>query len=256
MTIAWITTLALAVACVRAPTPPGVSAGTRVLFIGNSLTYVHDVPGIVTGIARQMGDVELGTAMSAFPDFSLEDHWNEGSAGRALAQQSWEFVVMQQGPSSLPANQLYLADWTRRFAAPIRAAGAVPVLYQVWPHVSRRGDAPAVLTSYARAALAVQGKLAPAGAAWDSVLASGDSLALYSSDGLHASEYGAWLAAVVIYATVRDLDPSTLSTVLPSALPRQVAAPPLSEATVRALLQRAGAAMLAARTAGGAAAMR
>ncbi|MCC6774132.1 MAG: hypothetical protein IT360_23300 [Gemmatimonadaceae bacterium] len=242
-----IIALVLVVACMDAPTAPGVSAGTRVLFIGNSLTYVNDVPGLVMAIARQVGDNDLGTAMVAFPDFSLEDHWHEGSAARALGRQRWDFVVMQQGPSSLPANQLYLEEWTRQFDATIRSAAATPLLYQVWPHILRRGDAPAVLVSYANAARAVQGRLAPVGAAWDSVLASGDSVGLYSADGLHASAYGAWLAAVVIYATVRALDPATLPTTLPTSLPAQVSAPPLPAAKVRALLQRAGAAMIATR---------
>lgn len=242
MTLPRLLALALAVACADAPTAPPVTAGTRILFIGNSLTYVNDVPSLVLAVARQVGDEDIGTGMAAFPDFSLEDHWNEGTAGRALSRQGWEFVVMQQGPSSLPESQRYLEEWTRRFAPSIRAAGAMPVLYAVWPHALRRGDAPNVLVSYGNAARAVEGRLAPAGAAWDSVLASGDQVPLYSSDGLHASPYGSWLAAVVIYATVRGIDPATL----PSTLPSQVNAPPLPAERVRTLLQRASAAMRAA----------
>lgn len=233
--------LALAAACADSPTTPSVAAQTRVLFIGNSLTYVHDVPALVTAVARQVGDDSLGTAMAAFPDVSLEDHWYEGSALRALAQQRWEFVVLQQGPSSLPESQVHLEHWTRQLAPRIRTAGAVPVLYAVWPHVQRRGDAANVLVSYGNAARAVEGLLAPAGAAWDSVFASGDQLPLYSSDGLHASPYGAWLAAVVLYATVRGIDPL----VLPDRLPTAVAAPALPAERVRALLARASAAMRA-----------
>lgn len=234
---------ALLLACVNAPLAPTANGGTRILFIGNSLTYVNDVPSMVAAVGRQAGDRDVAVAMVAFPNYALEDHWNEGTATRALAQQGWEFVVMQQGPSSLPENQLFLETWTRRFAPAIRTAGGEPVLYQVWPHVLRRGDAPAVLQSYARAAAAVQGLLAPAGAAWDSVLAAPDPLPVYSSDGLHASAYGSWLAAVVIYATVRRIDPRAL----PDTLPSIVAAPPLPPARVRELLARASAAMAAAR---------
>ncbi len=139
--------LPLAVACMAAPSAPRVSAGTRILFIGNSLTYVNDIPSLVVAVAHQVGDDDIGTAMAAYPDFSLEDHWNEGSAARAIAAQGWDFVVMQQGPSSLPESQRHLAQWSDRFSAPIHAAGATPVLYQVWPHILRRGDAPAVLVS-------------------------------------------------------------------------------------------------------------
>lgn len=234
---------AVTVACSTSALAPRVTGSTRVLFIGNSLTYVHDVPSLVQSIARQVNDTGLVTAYVAFPDFALEDHWNEGTAGRALKGQSWEFVVMQQGPSSLPANREHLAHWSRTFAPVIRAAGATPVLYQVWPQIGRRADAPAVLVSYANAAREVGGRLAAAGAAWDSVLAMNEPLAVYSSDGLHASPYGAWLAAVVLYATLREVDPLTL----PAALPPGFPAPVLSADRVRALLQRASQAMAAAR---------
>ncbi len=229
--------------CAHAPLAPRVTGSTRVLFIGNSLTYVHDVPALVESIARQANDTGLVTAYVAFPDFALEDHWNEGTAGRALSGQQWEFVVMQQGPSSLPANREHLAHWSRAFAPGIRAAGATPVLYQVWPQIGRRGDAPAVLVSYANAAREVGGRLAPAGAAWDSVLVMDDPFPVYSNDGLHASPYGAWLAAVVLYCTLRDIDPVSL----PAALPAGFPGPVLSADRVRALLQRASQAMAGAR---------
>lgn len=230
-------------ACSRSPLAPRVTGSTRVLFIGNSLTYVHDVPALVEAIARQVHDTGLVTATVAFPDFALEDHWSEGTAGRALAAQAWEFVVMQQGPSSLPANREHLAHWSRTFAPGIRSAGATPVLYQVWPQIGRRTDAPAVLVSYANAAREVGGRLAAAGAAWDSVLTMADPLPLYSSDGLHASPYGAWLAAVVLYATLREVDPVSLPATLPAAVP----GPPLTAERVRAVLVRASQAMAGAR---------
>lgn len=221
------------------PIAPTVTGSTRVLFVGNSLTYVHDVPALVTALARQAGDTGLVAASVAFPDFALEDHWNEGSALRAIKGQRWEFVVMQQGPSSLPENRAHLERWSGAFAPAIREAGGQPVLYQIWPHIQRRADAPAVRLSYANAAQAIGGRLAPAGTAWDSVLTIADPLPVYSSDGLHASPYGAWLAAVVLYATIREIDPRTLPAALPSMLP----APPLSADRVRTLLARAAQAM-------------
>lgn len=131
---------ALATGCLGqgGPTTPSFPDGkTRVLFVGNSLTYVNDLPAMVEAVLRLAGDTSIATATIAFPDFALEDHWNEGSAGRALAQSRWEVVVMQQGPSSLPENQAHLATWAGRFGPAIRQAGAEPVLYMVWPSASR-----------------------------------------------------------------------------------------------------------------------
>jgi len=231
--------LALTLACQSLPTVPRVTGGTRVLFVGNSHTYVNDVPGLVVAIGRQLGDDSLSVATIAFPDFAIEDHWNEGTSRRALAQQDWEFVVFQQGPSSLPSSRVHLEEWTRRFDPVVRQAGGVPVMYQVWPTVQRRGDAANSLQSYLNAARAVGGRIAPAGAAWDSVFSAHEDVVLYSGDGLHASPFGSWLAAVVIYSTLRGIDPNTL----PAELPRPFPSGALPSEQVRRLLQRASLAM-------------
>ena len=44
---------------------------------------------------------------------NLGDHWNDGTAREALADKKWDFVVMQQRPSSLPENQ-FPRDYTAR----------------------------------------------------------------------------------------------------------------------------------------------
>jgi hypothetical protein len=58
--------------------------GIRVLFIGNSLTYGNDVPAIVRALAVQHGGPPLRTTTVAFPNMSLDDHWRDGTARRAL----------------------------------------------------------------------------------------------------------------------------------------------------------------------------
>ena len=56
--------------------------------------------------------------------FSLEDHWNQGTAQRRIAEGGWSVVVLQQGPSSLPESQVDLRAWTARFDAVIRTHGS------------------------------------------------------------------------------------------------------------------------------------
>src|SRR5829696_3216829 len=91
--------------------PAGVSVGGRnenglnVLFIGNSLTYWNDLPAIVAALADSAHVKPLAWTQVAFPDFALEDHWSEGTAVKALRSHAWDVVVLQQGPSSLPANR-------------------------------------------------------------------------------------------------------------------------------------------------------
>lgn len=190
---------------------------TRVLFIGNSHTYTHDVPAMLAAIAQQDGNDRYRTSSVAFPNYSLEDHWYDGRAARPLLSGEWEYVVMQQGPSAQPASQEHLAYWSQQFAALIRGAGAQPVLYQVWPHVSRPDDFPLVREAYGFAAAAVNGVLAPAGAAWVAARASDNQLSFYDADGTHANGLGAYVAALAIYAGVSGRDPMQLPARIPNA---------------------------------------
>ncbi len=212
--------LAAATGClgsaITGPDVPVFPAGTtRVLFVGNSLTYVEDVPSRVVQIARQWGDTSVRVATLAAPNFALIDHWANGSLRTLLSRSNWEFVVMQQGPSSLPENQLLLREWATLIEPSIRAAGGTPMLYGVWPHAARPQDMPAVEQSYRLAAQAVQGEFAPAGSAWYRALAISPTLPLYAADGLHAAPMGAYVAAVVIAARVLGRDPLTLPPVAP-----------------------------------------
>lgn len=56
---------------------PDPAKALRVLFIGNSLTYSNDLPSIVEAFAKVTGQRAFAYKAIAFPDFSLEDHWNK-----------------------------------------------------------------------------------------------------------------------------------------------------------------------------------
>lgn len=181
------------------------AADVRVLFVGNSLTYTHDVPGLVQALADRSGrSMSHGTI--ARPNYALEDHWNDG-IGREIGRLRPDFVVMQQGPSSLPESRTHLVAWTRTLAGAIREAGGEPALYMVWPEVSRRAAFGAVRESYEAAAAEVNGRFIPAGAAWLELWARDEDVELYGPDGFHPSYLGALVAAHAIFAVLFDADP-------------------------------------------------
>src|SRR3954471_10292456 len=79
------------------PLPPG---GIHVLFVGNSLTYVNDLPVAVASIGASVGDT-IRVSQAVAPDLALIDHLNGGSnAVEQIKLGGWQFVVLQQGPSS------------------------------------------------------------------------------------------------------------------------------------------------------------
>ena len=130
--VAALAALAFALSCLGArPLEPLPAGGIHVLFVGNSLTYVNDLPDLVAALGASVGDT-IRVSAAVGPDLALIDHLNGASS--ALDQirlGGWQFVVLQEGPSSLPANRDSLTLWTRLFDPYIRGVGAKPALLMV-----------------------------------------------------------------------------------------------------------------------------
>lgn len=210
-----------------------------ILFIGNSLTSVNDVPGLV----RRIGDADgrqVRTWSVTTNDFGLPEHWSGGRAAREITRRRPAFVVLQQGPSSLPESRVVLRDYAARFARAAADAGAKPAMYMVWPSVQRSEDFDRVIESYTVAAQDIDARLLPVGAAWREAWKRDPRLALYGADGFHPSERGSWLAALVIYCGLTGRAPEDVRLPrgfpIPDALYRQSAAAALPANTVRDIL--------------------
>lgn len=207
--------LIVSLACLGTGTVEPLSAGgIHVLFVGNSLTYVNDLPTTVASLGALSGDT-IRVATAAGPDLALIDHWNGASNARdQIAQGGWHFVVLQQGPSSVPVNRDTLVLATKLFAPLIRAAGAKPALFMVWPSADRFAYFDDVRASYQAAALSVGGVFMPAGVGWMNSWVSDSTFVLYGSDGYHPSPLGTYVAALVIYERVTGRDARSLPATL------------------------------------------
>ena len=229
------------------PTPVG-QASYHVLFVGNSLTYFNDLPLMVHALGESTG-VTIDAQAVAKPNFGLEQHWADGDALAAIARGGWDVVVLQQGPSALPASRVNLLQWADSFAVRIRAAGGTPALYQVWPaSVDLAANFDRSLESYALAAQQVGGTLLPAGRTWQLAWQRDGSLELYGSDGFHPSPLGSYVAALAIFGGLTGRSPVGLpsglsvpaGTVhLPSAM-AQLVQQAAADALASANLRRAG----------------
>jgi len=187
-----------------------------VLFIGNSLTAANNLPLMLEAVARQRGET-IACEVVAYPDFSLEDHWQRGDAVRAIARGGWTTVVLQQGPSALPESRVLLRAYVKKFDAEIRKAGARTALYMVWPSAARRGDFEGVHQSYEGAAKDVGGLLLPVGDAWRAAWRRDGTLALYGPDGFHPTPLASYLAALVMFQQLTGASPVGLPPTLTSA---------------------------------------
>jgi hypothetical protein len=204
--------LAIATSCGSTPPDPGPDPDLRILFIGNSLTYVNDLPALVRQLGASNVARPVTVASVAFGNYSLEDHWNRGDALAAIRQGGWDLVVLQQGPSALPESRANLIEWTGRFAGEIRKVGARPAVYMVWPGLNRQAAWDSVTDSYAAAAAGAHAVLFPAGEALRSASAADPGMPLFDADGFHPLPLGSFGVALVIYAVAAEASPVGLTT--------------------------------------------
>lgn len=204
--------LATSGACQESAAPaPGTPGSLRVLFIGNSLTYTNALPGALAAAALTAGDT-IYVEMIARPNYALIDHLTENSgAEAAIRRGGWDFVVLQQGPTTLPINRDSLVLWTRMFDSLIRPTGARTALFMVWPQGASASGFDAVRISFQDAANAVGGVFLPAGLAWQRALQRDATLGLYGPDNFHPAPLGTYLAAITIYEKLTGHDARDLS---------------------------------------------
>lgn len=194
-----------------------------ILFIGNSLTYVNDLPAMLHALGSETG-VSIKVSSVAFPDFSLGDHLEDRRALQAIGRSRWDYVVLQQGPSAQLVSRQDLMRRTRTFAEAIRKRGAHPVLFMVWPQKDRSFEFGAVADSYRTAARAVEGVLAPAGDVWRDSLERDPTIELYDNDGFHPTRAGTYAAALALYHALIGpvprvaADPSVASRIVRSSI--------------------------------------
>ena len=183
-----------------------IGEGTRVLFVGNSLTYGNDVPGILQALADSASEEKLAVASRTLPNYALIDHWLDGVAPREIAKGGWAWVVMQQGwtPAGVHRDTLRLA--ARNLGVEITKIGAKAAMYQTWPPIDRPNQFAGSIESYELAAADIGGEVFPVARAWLATWEQDRDIQLYS-DGLHASVAGSYLAAIVMYACIFDRSP-------------------------------------------------
>lgn len=189
------------------PIEPLSPGGHHVLFIGNSLTYTNDLPGTVAYLATSVGDT-IRTVSVALPNFAVIDHaLGLSNAVDVIKSQPWEFVVLQQGPTTTLVNRDTLIIATKALDPFVKSAGGKTAQLMTWPSSDSPNLFAAVRASSQAAASSVAGGVfIPAGDAWRAALEEDPSIPLYGSDGYHPGALGTYLAALVVYEKVTGHD--------------------------------------------------
>jgi hypothetical protein len=181
---------------------PAQSQRLSILFVGNSLTYSNNLPEIVTQIAA-CDSVKMTCKILAFPNYALEDHLYDGRVIAEIKSRAYDFVVVQQGPSSQQEGRAMLLNDGLKLAKLCAENKTKLAFFTVWPAKERFGDFPGVIESYKLAADSTKSLLCPAGSAWLKAWEVSPELLLYAGDNFHPGYRGSLLSALVIYGSIR-----------------------------------------------------
>ncbi|MBQ7171746.1 MAG: SGNH/GDSL hydrolase family protein [Clostridia bacterium] len=217
----------------------------KILFIGNSYTYVNKLWDVIAALAEAEGHpvsvasvTEGGKTLKYFNDPAGE----KGKEARAaIAAGGFDTVVLQE-QSLRPAisPSLFLAA-ASSLCKQIRAAGAEPAFYATW---GRREGAPALAryrltnetmtkklnAAYLKAGAENGARVACVGLAFYEIHTGCPEIELYQDDGSHPSGAGTFLAALTLYRVLFGESPqngaaaAAESGVSPAAYERLLAA--------------------------------
>ncbi|MGD0247952.1 MAG: DUF4886 domain-containing protein [Candidatus Limnocylindrales bacterium] len=199
---------------------PKVGTCTRVLFLGNSYTYVNDLPSTFANLARSGGQ-PVQVDMVANGGETLAEHATAVDDQVKITAHWWSYVVLQEQSQTpaFPGGRDLMYPAARTLAGRIEAAGAVPMFFMTWAH--RDGLPEAGLdyesmqveidNAYYGIAKELSVPVAPVGFTWFIVRHDHPGIALWGDDGSHPDGAGTYLAACVFYASIFRKSPVGIS---------------------------------------------
>lgn len=198
-----------------------------VLFVGNSYTYVNDLPATLSSLAQSMSR-KVTYQTKANGGYTFQNHATDASTYSAMHAKNWDVVVLQgqsQEPSfpydQVNSGTLPYAHQLSDSAYAINTCGNV-MYYMTWGREAGDSQWDSINTfdkmnqrlyaAYLRIADSSHSALvAPVGAVWKYVRDQYPTIGLYASDGSHPSEAGTYLAACTFYAALFRSSPDGAS---------------------------------------------
>lgn len=208
----------------------GQAQTRRVLFLGNSYTYVNNLPQLLATAAQSVGDSVVFDS-NAPGGYTLQQHAADATSRGLIGRGGWDYVVLQeqsQRPAfPLPQVMAGVFPYARQLNSLIRQANPCgqTVFYMTWGY--KTGDAgncafwPPMCTyagmdsllylRYRMLADSNRALLSPVGAVWRYLRQQHPAINLYDTDDRHPSPAGSYAAACSFYAVVFRKSPQLIT---------------------------------------------
>ena len=215
------------------------STPRRVLLVGNSLTYYHNMPVWLGEIAKSLGaplDVKKAVLAGASFTVHLSDKSDNGGLV-AIRKGGFDMVVLQDTPDDSLRHADFFSSMSK-LSDEAQKIHAQVILFETYaygrgadfylPTETWSGGNPSemlsrVRTAYVQASQKLKVKVAPVGDAFEAVQKSNPDIDLYEHDKLSPSECGSYLTACVLAAALTGKDVRSVSWLPESGVTKQQA---------------------------------
>lgn len=180
--------------------PVAGASATRVYFVGNSLSYYNDLPGLLAEMARgEPAPIVFQARLTAGQN--LQGHWHDGTAVAEIRRGRFDFVVVQDYSTRPAVDADASVESFQRFDREIRRSGAQMVIFENWTRAGREGDAARLAETYRRVRESTGARRAPVGEAWERCRRDHPQIRLLTDDR-HPTPAGTYLAACVLFEVI------------------------------------------------------
>jgi len=198
----------------------------RVLFLGNSYTFVNDLPQLTANFSQAAGDSLIFDSNTP-GGYSLQQHSVNQTTLTKIALGNWDFVVLQEQSQmpSFPLSQVLVEvfPYAKKLDSLIKAANPCTqtIFFMTWGR--KNGDSyncsswPPVCTylgmdsllnlRYRIMADSNSAFVALVGATWHYLRDNYPSIELYDTDQSHPSAAGSYAAATTFYSIIFQKNP-------------------------------------------------
>lgn len=202
---------------------------TSVLFIGNSFTFMNNMPFIFKDIAESKGKkLYVDTVVEGGKDFNFHAHNPETYA--AIKSRKWDYIIIQGHSNELAQPESVIDKSSLPFARQIvdsihaNSACTQVVLYMTWGYKNGNPKWSAIASyepmqeritaQYLRFADLLDARVSPTGVVWKALRANYPGINLYYTDNIHPSLNGSYVSACTFFATIFNESPLHNSAVI------------------------------------------
>ena len=184
----------------------------KVLFVGNSYTYVQNLPQVVS-IISDSTKTKLLTRKSTVGGAYLSEHWY-GKRGlktkEIITKGKFDLVILQENSMGTIQQPDSTIKYAKLLCQLIKASGAKPCLYMTWAREKVPQYQDEITNAYSKIAKENGAILVPVGKAWQLAMKLRPTINLYDPDGSHPSGLGAILSAYVFVGALTGEVPASI----------------------------------------------